>query len=238
MNIKPPNPMSHEEAVKNRVAEHFALGELTPEDRQRFEEHFFDCNECFENAHLASEFLHHTHKVLSPEQEKNAMARFLSDLWRPGARVTATLCLGLIGFSIQQQTRISHLQQGISHLQQPTQVWHAYLTEQTRSPGNEKEISVPPGERLALEAWFLQREEFQSYRSLILSEPDKQIKFIVPLHLEESAVSATIVLPPEILHEGTYSMLIQGRQKDGQWKTIEADKKEAGGVFRLRAHGG
>ena len=40
-----PNPMSHEEAVKNQVAEHFALGTLDPEDRARFEAHFFDCGE-------------------------------------------------------------------------------------------------------------------------------------------------------------------------------------------------
>jgi hypothetical protein len=230
MNITPPNPMSHEEAIKNRAAERFALGELTQGDRHRFEEHFFDCTECFENAHLATEFLQHTHKVLSPEQEKSAMASLLTDLWRPVPRVMAMLCLGLIGCGIQQQMTISRLQQ-------PAQLLVAVLNEQTRSPGSERQISVPPGDRLAFGMMVPQREEFQSYRSLILSEPDKQVKFTVPLHLGADPVSATIVLPAEILHEGTYSILIQGRQKDGQWKTIEEDKKEAGGVFRLRAHG-
>lgn len=231
MNINmDPNPMDHEEAVRNQVAEHFALGELTQEDRERFEAHFFDCSECFENARLASEFLHHTHKVLPPEAEKSVVARFFTELWRPTTRVMATLCLGLIGFGIQQQMRIAHLEQ-------PTQVWRAYLTEQTRSPGGEKEISVPRGTRLVLEAGFLQRDEFKSYRSLILSEPDKQIKYVIPLHLKEDDVSATIVLPPEILHEGTYSLLIQGQHKDGQWKVVEEGNKEVGGVFHLRTHG-
>jgi hypothetical protein len=225
-----PNSMTHEEAVRNQVAEHFALGELAQEDRERFEAHFFDCDECFESASVASEFLHHAHKVLPPEEEKNAVARFLTELWRPTTRVMATLCLGLVGFGIYQQT-------GISNLKRPTQVWHTDLMPQTRSPGNEKEISVPRGTRLVLEAGFLQRDEFKSYRSLILSEPDKQVKYVVPLHLEEGAVSAMIVLPPEILNEGTYSMLIQGQHKDGQWIAIQEDKQEAGGVFHIRAHG-
>jgi hypothetical protein len=223
--------MNHEDAVRNQMAEHFALGELTREDRERFEAHFFDCSECFENVRLASEFLHHTHRVLSPEHEKGPVARFFAELWRPTTRVMASLFVGAVGLSIYQQVLIGDLQK-------PKQVWHAFLTEQTRSPGNEKEISVPRGIRLALETGFLQRDEFKAYRSLILTEPDKRIKYIVSLHLEEDDASATIVLPPEILHEGTFSVLIQGQRRDGQWKALEDGKKEAGGVFHIRMHGG
>jgi putative zinc finger protein len=231
MNISmDPNPMSHEDAVRNQMAEHFALGELTREDRERFEAHFFDCGECYENVRLASEFLHHTHRVLSPEHEKGHVARFLADLWRPAPRVMASLFLGVVGISIHQQMQISNLRK-------PEQEQRVYLTELTRSPGKEKEVSVPRGQRLALEAGFVPKDDFKAYRSLILSEPDKRIEFTVPLHLAEDEVSATIVLPPEILHEGTYSMLIQGQQKDGQWKALEQLDKEAGGVFHIRTHG-
>ncbi len=222
--------MSHEDAVRNQMAEHFALGELTREDRERFEAHFFDCGECFENVRLASEFLHHTHRVLPPEREKGPVARFFADLWRPPMRVMASLFLGTVGFSIHQQMQIRELQA-------PKQAWHALLTEQTRSPGNEEEISVPRGTRLALNVVLWQQDEFDAYRSLILSEPDKRVQYIVPLHPEDNDTLATIVLPPEILREGTYSMLIQGKLRDGQWKVLEEGKREAGGVFHIRAHG-
>lgn len=226
-----PNPMSHEDAVRNQMAERFALGELARESRESFEAHFFDCNECFENVRRASEFLHHTHRVLSPEYEKGPVARFVAELWRPTTRVMASLFVGVVGLSIYQQVLIGDLQK-------PKQVWHAFLTEQTRSPGNEKKISVPRGIRLALETGLSQRDEFKAYRSLILTEPGRQIKYIVPLHLEEDDASATIVLPPEILHEGTFSVLIQGQRRDGQWKALEDGKKESGGVFQIRMHGG
>jgi hypothetical protein len=225
-----PDSMSHEEAAKNQVAEQFALGELAPADRKRFEAHFFDCEECFENARMASEFLQHAKQVLDPQPEKSLLARFAADLWRPATCVMTSLFLSVGGLAVYQQVRIAQLQA-------PAQVWRAYLTEQTRSPGNEKEISVPPGVRLELEAGFLQRDEFKSYRFLILSEPDKRVKYTVPLHLQEDDASGVVILPPEVLPEGTYSVLIQGQQRNGEWKAVELGKKEAGGVFHIRAHG-
>jgi len=38
--------MEHAEAVETMAAERYLLGELLPEDRDAFEEHFFDCTEC------------------------------------------------------------------------------------------------------------------------------------------------------------------------------------------------
>lgn len=225
-----PNPMNHEEAVRNQMAERFVLGELTQHDSQRFEEHFFDCNECFENARLASEFLHYTYRALPREPEKSRMAHFIIDLWRPAARVMATLFLATASFAVFQQTKIARLQE-------PVQVWPVYLTEQTRSPGNEKEISVPPGVLLELGTGFLQRDEFTAYRFLILSEPDKRTRYMVPLHLQENDTSGTVVIPQNTLQEGTYSVLIQGKQRDGQWKALQHGQNEAGGVFHIHIHG-
>ncbi|HKO58241.1 MAG TPA: zf-HC2 domain-containing protein [Thermoanaerobaculia bacterium] len=38
--------MEHTEAIKEMMVERYALEELTPEKREEFEEHFFDCPEC------------------------------------------------------------------------------------------------------------------------------------------------------------------------------------------------
>lgn len=40
------NPMSHEEAVELNAVELYVLKDLTPEQEVRFEEHYFDCQEC------------------------------------------------------------------------------------------------------------------------------------------------------------------------------------------------
>jgi hypothetical protein len=38
--------MEHAEAIETMAAERYVLGEMTPEDRDAFEEHFFDCAAC------------------------------------------------------------------------------------------------------------------------------------------------------------------------------------------------
>jgi len=42
--------MDHETAVKTGATERYLLGELTGEDRDRFEEHYFMCPECAEDV--------------------------------------------------------------------------------------------------------------------------------------------------------------------------------------------
>jgi hypothetical protein len=194
----------------------------------RFEAHFFDCNDCFENVRIASEFLQHSRRVLSREPEKGAFARFLGDLHRPATVVMASLFLVTFGFGVQQ-----HMQ--VSHLQAPAQELRTYLSEQTRSPGNAKNISVSPDVRLSLQVGFAPQDQFKSYRALILSEPAQRTLYTVPLVVDDS--NTAIILFPETLHDGTYSILIQGKLDDGSWKPLVEGKREAGGIFHYRGHG-
>jgi hypothetical protein len=144
----------------------------------------------------------------------------------------ASLFLATFGFGVQQ-----HMQ--VVHLQAPAQEWHTYLSEQTRSPGNEKKISVSPDVRLSLEVGFLPQDDFKSYRALILGEPNKKILYTVPLVVERNDATAAInlSLSPETLRNGTYSILIQGKLDDGSWKPLVEGKREAGGVFHYAGHG-
>lgn len=227
MNNIDSNRISHTEAVKGQMAEHFVLGTLNPEDRVRFEAHFFDCSDCFENVRIASEFLQHSRRVLSREPEKGALARFLVDLRRPATGVMASLFLVTVGFGVQQ-----HMQ--VVQLQAPAQELRTYLSEQTRSPGNEKNISVSPDVRLSLQIGFAPQDQFKSYRALILREPGKKTLYTVPLVVDDS--NTAIILFPETLHDGTYSILIQGKLDDGSWKPLVEGKREAGGIFHYRGH--
>ena len=38
--------MDHTEAIETMAAQRYVLDEMTPEDRDAFEEHFFGCAEC------------------------------------------------------------------------------------------------------------------------------------------------------------------------------------------------
>lgn len=49
--------MNHTEAVQNMATERYLLDELTPELRDAFEEHMFDCQECAMDVRAGSVFL-------------------------------------------------------------------------------------------------------------------------------------------------------------------------------------
>ena len=57
--------MGHDEAVRTLATEKYLLGELSPELRDRFEEHFFDCRPCAFDLWAAATFLELAKVVLS-----------------------------------------------------------------------------------------------------------------------------------------------------------------------------
>lgn len=222
------NPVSHEEAIRQQMAERFALGELPYEDRARFEAHFFDCKKCFEDTCLSAEFLHHSHTVLSPGHERGQLTRFWGDLWRPAPVLMTVLFLCAGGGWVYQGRQIADLKR-------PKQEMRVFLTEQTRSPGNEKLITLDRGIGVSLEAGFVALPGFTSYRAQIFDVSDKYLKYTVPLHVDEKDVTFTIIIPPGVLQEGTYSMIIQGQHSDGRWEILMENNKELGGTFHLQS---
>lgn len=49
--------MNHTEATELKATERYLLNELTPDQRDAFEEHYFDCQECAEDLRAASVFV-------------------------------------------------------------------------------------------------------------------------------------------------------------------------------------
>jgi len=65
------------------AAERYVLGELTEEDRTRYEEHFFDCAQCAENVRSAAVFVASAKNVLGEDIKERVDMR-ASDRTRPG----------------------------------------------------------------------------------------------------------------------------------------------------------
>ena len=57
--------MDHSESIRLMASEKYLLGELTPELRDQFEEHFFDCQECALEVRAGAAFVEHSKAVLS-----------------------------------------------------------------------------------------------------------------------------------------------------------------------------
>ena len=49
--------MTHQQIQDNEVIERYVRQKLTPAERQAFQEHFFQCDECFEQAQITARFI-------------------------------------------------------------------------------------------------------------------------------------------------------------------------------------
>jgi len=48
--------MDHSEALRLQAAERYVLGELSPELREQYEEHYFTCEECASDVKASAVF--------------------------------------------------------------------------------------------------------------------------------------------------------------------------------------
>src|SRR5688572_10058371 len=98
------NIMDHEQAVKMQAPERYLLNELTQEERDDFEEHYFVCTDCAEEVRAAFTFRDNARAVFASQGDPigaRAPARskarrdwfgWLTPSWAP---VAATLLLGI-----------------------------------------------------------------------------------------------------------------------------------------------
>ncbi len=94
--------MDHNDAVRLQAAEKYVLGEFSPDLRDEYEEHFFDCAECAVDVKAIAAFADVSREVLRAETERLAEkkaapvpAGWLS-LFRPVIAVPAFAALLLV----------------------------------------------------------------------------------------------------------------------------------------------
>ncbi|HEY1753792.1 MAG TPA: zf-HC2 domain-containing protein [Bryobacteraceae bacterium] len=59
--------MEHERAAQNLAVECYLLGEMTPEEQQAFEAHYFDCPVCADDLRAASQFIEEARDIFASD---------------------------------------------------------------------------------------------------------------------------------------------------------------------------
>ena len=75
--------MDHDVVVRHKMTEQYLLGELDPEARDEFEEHFFDCANCALDVHAGALFVEES-KVVLAESAEPVAARLTVPAALPG----------------------------------------------------------------------------------------------------------------------------------------------------------
>ena len=61
--------MEHQRAVQNLAVESYLLGDMSPRERDAFEEHFFECSLCGDDLRAAARFMEDARAILGERAE-------------------------------------------------------------------------------------------------------------------------------------------------------------------------
>jgi Putative zinc-finger len=201
--------MDHNEALSLMATERYLLNELSPELRERYEEHLFGCQECALDARALALFVEHSKTVLSTPALAGQLAsspaakphRWLAFL-RPAFTVPLiVLVLGLLAYL----TTYRELKRADA-----PQLLPAVSMINTNSRGASiPVVNTRPGESFILFVDIPSEPRFASYVAE-LNGPSQVREWSLLIPGEATKDTLTIRVPRGLKSPGTYTLIITG----------------------------
>jgi hypothetical protein len=198
--------MEHSEAIEMMAAERYALGEMTPEERDRFEEHYFDCSECSQSVRDGVSIAAGT-RAAGTRQQMAPRNRW----WA----VAAAAFVAVIGY--QNAVTIPHLRgeaAPAARITHPVSLMMAETRGDVVAPvvvGREEVVSlyfdVPP------------ETPFSSYVAEV-RDADGKVRASLPVTANDARQTVTVLIRPGVLTPGTYEIAVSGIESNR--KTVVA----------------
>lgn len=208
--------MNHSEAVRLEAAERYLLGELPPDVREQFEDHFFGCLECAEDVRAGAVFVDGARDILKSDGDRAPARVALKDpsrgwwtsLFRPAVLVPVMALLILFA-AYQNIVVIPGLSKAVSESNTPQTLQSFSLATANSRAGGALSINaahnkpftlfldIPPGNQFAFYTCDLQTES----GTLIVSSK------VLP---EDAKETVQLLIPPSRLGVGKYVLVVRG----------------------------
>ncbi len=205
--------MDHAEALRLQAAEKYVLGELSPELRDAYEEHYFDCQECASDVQAAVAFVDASRAAFrsDPPEALESQGDSVITAWfrwfRPAVAIPAMAVLvAIIGY--QSLVTIPNLKRDAASTSSGAANFVSLIGANSRAQGTTT-FSVQSGKPLILEVDIPASDQFASYNC--------QIQVASGRTIYRSHVSATdarktvhLVVPGDLLRSQRYELVVLG----------------------------
>lgn len=216
--------MDHENAVATKATERYLMDEMPSEERDAFEEHYFDCSECAFDVRSGA-------RMIASLREEGAAAATTGgqvvdisrspkwSRWMPKA-AAASVIFGTMGWfgGAQYAVRMAATAQP-----QITEIVQVEMSEAERGPGDVK--VVPAGAYASINVEIPHADDADSYAYAIVDAAGKTW-FSGTKSREQAAAAVSLLLPA--LPRGSYRVVIEGVRKDGNRFPIDSTQFRVG----------
>lgn len=188
--------MEHSEATEMMASARYLLGELTDEERERFEEHFFGCSECARDVRDGS-------TMMDSIRAEKAIAA--GDRLKPVRTLpwflTAAAAIGIaiLGFQNAQlrRTAAPGVVPSYSMLAMGTRGAAQLTTIQDPAKPFALFVDIPP------------QPPSPAYR-IEIRDTSNRARVSLPVNAAEARETITVYVPPHRLSPGSYTVVIVG----------------------------
>jgi hypothetical protein len=205
--------MDHSEAIRLDAPEKYLLGELSPQLRDEFEEHFFTCRECSTDVKAGAAFIDNARNILREEPAKQTALKPASRRWfgwfQPAYSLAAVLVLVAL-ISYQNIVTIPRLKQSVTQPEALTS--YSLITAASRGAGATV-IHPQTGRPFGIYVDIPAVQPFPYY-SLKIANGSRH--FEVRVSAEQARDTVQMLIPDGTLQTGKAELIIEGRSsQDG-----------------------
>jgi len=205
--------MDHSEAIRISAAEQYLLGELTGDEREQYEEHFFSCQECAADVSAGAAFLDSAKDVFKAEKDLVPSLRPQSRGWfdlflRPAFALPAFALL-LVVVAYQRAIVIPRLKTSIAETNTPQAIPGFSLIAENSRGGNPARIHAPLNRPFSIYLDIPPGDQFLSYNCELQTESGA-LEFAMGVPAEEAKDTIQLLIPASRLQPGIHILVIRG----------------------------
>jgi anti-sigma factor RsiW len=210
--------MEHEQAVRNLAVECYLLGEMTPGEREAFEEHYFECAICGDDVRAGSQFLGDMKAILEADRMRAPVAGKAREPRRTGwswpawlqpqlAAAAIVILAAVVG--VETWSTIPGLRRQVEEAKAPRVTKYQVLRPQTR--GAATALNVPAGSSAVL---VFDLPEFPRPLSagglqFVVKSADGRAIFDVAGGSLDPGDTVTLSIPQLDLPAGNYTLFVE-----------------------------
>jgi hypothetical protein len=206
--------MDHNEAVRLQAAEKYVLGECSPDLRDEYEEHFFDCAECARDLKAAAVFVDTTREVLraAPQKSVEKQAVPARGRWFTWLRpIVAVPVLALLLLVLAYQNFVTIPNGKVKPTSVAAQIlFSSYPLRGVNTAGEEgRTLSIRQGEAFLLNFDFVPTRSFDGYVAQ-LQDAAGHVLLESKIAGGNANCEAHLPIPAGMLRQGKYLLAFYG----------------------------